>query len=85
MPMVDKIIEVNWYETPKLGIGASQPHLKQKKCASRQEGAIFVMESKDIEETDRHSASMISSACTPGIRKSKGAGPKPRALLSHRV
>jgi hypothetical protein len=53
MPMVDKIIEVNWYETPKLGIDASQPHLKQEKCASRREGAIFVMESKDIEETDR--------------------------------
>jgi hypothetical protein len=51
--MVDKIIEVNWYETPKLGIDASQPHLKQEKCASRREGAIFVMESKDIEETDR--------------------------------
>jgi hypothetical protein len=51
--MVDKIIEVNWYETPKLVTGASQPHLKQEKCASRREGAIFVMESKDIEETDR--------------------------------
>ena len=53
MPMVDKIIEVNWFETPKLGIDASQPHLKQEKRASRREGAIFVMESKDIEETDR--------------------------------
>jgi hypothetical protein len=46
MPMVDKIIEVNWYETPELGVGASQPQLKQKKCASRQEGAIFAMESR---------------------------------------
>ena len=34
-------------------IDASQPHLKQEKCASRREGAIFAMESKDIEETDR--------------------------------
>ena len=53
LPMVDKIIEVNWYAR---GLG------------------WWSMGSG--------SASMRSSACTPGIRKSKGAVPNRRPVRS---
>jgi hypothetical protein len=57
--MAKEVVSVRWLTTPQVETsGKIEPRRKEKKFSSRKEPAIYVIESDEIREIDRHTALM---------------------------